>query len=152
MRVAFFLIFSLLQWVSSESCKRHSSAEPVNVNSINAVSRDGQKPNELCEILKSGCNANRKCVVIAYCAPKLFSRQNMTHVMHYFSSEFKNQLVVNVSLFDNLGVASSYVEGTRNLGNLQNERRGWYVRTSEREFLMFFRDPVNRGKPVILSP
>jgi hypothetical protein len=66
-------------------------------------------------------------------------------------NDFEAKKVINVNIFDRRDLAKSYAEGTRNLGSIQDERRGWYLRKDKTEFLLYFPDPTLRGKPVSLN-
>ncbi len=78
----------------------------------------------------------------------------METVAKILSEQFRSMNVVNVSIFDKKGLAESYAKGTRNMGNLSSERRGWYLRTDEQEFLQYLPDGAAQNEPaiILLSP
>lgn len=104
------------------------------------------------EILMNSCSKDQNCIVIVFCDPAFFNEEDMKNIVEEFSADFSDKRVVNLSLFDDEDIAKAYAAGTRNLGNLQNERRGWYVRTEDTEFLLFFPDSDRRGKQLVVKP
>lgn len=133
---------------SNNYCKDKSwnikSSIPVN-NSEQTI-EISRKQNPSYEIISTNCSKDKKCVVIVFCPPDSFVKGEMEKIALKFSSEFKDKKVVNINLFDNKDIAESYAKGTRNLGDLQNERRGWYLRTNDKEFLLFFPNSQERNK------
>lgn len=103
------------------------------------------------ELLHIGCSSNGNCTLIIYATPSLFDQEGMSRIAKTLSTKYKDKGVVNANLFDTRSVAMAYVAGNRSLGDLQNERRGWYVRTKKKEFLLFFADPTNRTRTSVVK-
>jgi hypothetical protein len=136
------------------SCKGQVREPQSNVdpNPRKSVPRNSNRQVADYEIISAGCSQDQKCLVIAFCDPKLFTQEGMERIAWGLSNEFKDKTVVNVNLFDKRDLAKSYAKGTRSLGDLQNERRGWYLRTKDREFLLFSPNPANQGKLISVKP
>lgn len=145
-------IFLLL---SDDACR---SRAQVSEDNRKPRSLDGrlQKMSEMpdvsYEIIMSNCEPSESCIVIAYCDPIFFNESDMKHISESISRDFKDSSVVNLSLFDKKELAESYAKGTRNLGALQQERRGWYFRQGNKEFLLFYPDSNRRSKPISVRP
>ena len=156
MKISMILICIGLYIGGEGSCESKAQRSTPEGNLVYAESIGNsveyQKNQELrYEVLKVSCSANENCSVIAFCNPTLFNKDDMKKIARKLSNDFKNKKVVNVHLFDVKGVAESYSKGTRSLGDLQYERRGWYLRTDDREFLLFFPDSNRKEKPISIK-
>lgn len=136
-----------------KSCKskaQHSRPEN-NLTNVGTATNGSQTQEPKYEILDVGCTPDEKCVVIAYCDAALFNREDMEKIAEKLSIEFEKKKVVNVNLFDKKDLARAYTKGIPSPRELQYDRRGWYLRTDDREFLLFFPDPARRGKQISIK-
>lgn len=154
MKICILMICLCFYGVGEQSCKSkiQDSKSEKNRNNDGKVLNNVETQEPEYEVLKVGCTEDEKCIVIAYCDPTLFNEAGMEKIAEKLSIDFREKKVVNVNLFDERERAKAYAKGTRNLGDLQNERRGWYLRTDDREFLLFFPDPTRQGKPISIKP
>jgi hypothetical protein len=132
MKTLTLLIYLSFSFVGDGGC--NSSAQ-------NKREQPGQQVgNAEIVFLKMVCSDDHKCVVIAFCDPALFTKENMTRIAKKVSERFEKRAVVNISIFDNKSLAEGYADGVGNLAEIQRDRRAWYLRTAQKEFLLFLPD------------
>lgn len=130
---------------------QNSGLEKHENNAENFLSgRKTQRPKY--EVLDVGCTKDERCIVIAFCDPAFFSKETMEKIAEKLSIEFRKKKIVNVNLFDKRDIAKAYAKGTRELGGIPRERRGWYFRSSEKEFLLFSPDENNHDELISVKP
>lgn len=106
---------------------------------------------KLVEVLHVGCTDDEKCVVIAFTNDKHFNEADMRKAAEELSEIFEDKNVVNVDIFDRKDLAEAYVKGVRNIGQSAAERRGWYLKMPDREFLLFFPDREREKKQIAVK-
>ena len=154
MKTFILLICLCFYGLGEQSCNskaQNSKSEKPNNNNKNILSNSETQEQEY-EILDIGCTEDERCIVIAYCPPTLFNKEDMEKIVEKLSVQFNEKKLVNVNLFDKRDIAEAYAKGIRDLGGLSNERRGWYFRNDNKEFLLFFPDGIIRNKPVSVKP
>ncbi len=103
------------------------------------------------EVLKVKCTKDESCIAFVYCDSKLFNERDMERIGMKLSRRFGNKRVINANLFDDKEIAEAYIKGVRGLGGIQVERRGWYLRFDDREFILFSPDPTNRDSQTAIK-
>ena len=147
--IGFVVMMLALLTFSSIEIKAQNGSKGKADNSTFAGYRSKDKAEY--EVLKVACSKDGNCGVIIYCDPSSFNEKDMTRIGERLSQQFREKIVVNANLFDSRDIARSYANGTRSLGDLQVERRGWYLRTADREFLLFTPDPAKSNEQISIK-
>lgn len=154
MKISIILICLCLLGVGERACKsKAQNSRPENHRTdMPTVMKESETKEPKYEVLMNSCTEDENCMVIAYCDPDFFNTKDMEKLVEKLSIDFKKKKVVNVNLFDNKDLARAYAKGIPSPRELQYDRRGWYLRTDDREFLLFFPDPARRGKQISVKP
>lgn len=104
------------------------------------------------EILKSYCTDDGKCIVIAYSKAETFNRDGMNLIATEISVRYRDSKVVNVSLFDDREMASSYAQGIGDPRELASDRRAWFLKFDGKEFLLFYPDRERKQEVERVDP
>ena len=91
------------------------------------------------EVLKERCIEENKCFILAFVESQYFNKKDMMELANQLSEDFKDKKTVTVTLFDNKDLASSYIEGKKEVRELSFDARARYQRVGDKEFLIFSR-------------
>jgi len=96
------------------------------------------------EVVGTICTEENVCYLIVYLDRKHFNGKDLLELIENATEGFKDKKGLTISFFDDLELAKSFASGKRDGINLSSDRRGWYIRAGNTEFLIF--SPCSRKK------
>jgi hypothetical protein len=141
-----YSLFGLTQ-ISKDEHVNCSNKELI-ANKTNSISESKNKSRNLRDvpfkIISSSC-FKKNSICVLFVEAKYYTVEDMKILMRSLSKKSKAvKPPFFVNIYDDIELALALVEGKREPQSIQNDRRGWYSKTTDSEHLIFLPNKMDK--------